>query len=69
MLFVEGTKSGWTVTRKIDIADNQFAAALEKGTEVNGSVTVDGDNHSLRVVVQDRATDAAGSIRVALARK
>jgi hypothetical protein len=68
-LFVEGTKSAFTVTRKIDIPDNQIASALVSGTEVNGSVTVDGEGHSLRVVVQDRATDAAGSVRVALAGK
>jgi hypothetical protein len=68
-LFVEGAKTSRTMTIKIDLAEAQLAGALEKGMEVGNTIRLDGPSGELRVVVQDRATGAAGSIRVALGKK
>jgi len=68
-LFVEGTKSVRTLTRKFEIPDNQLAAALESGLDVTDSLDAGPQAGDLRVVVQDHATGAAGSVRLSLKSK
>ncbi len=66
---VEGSSTARTITRKLEIPDAQLAAALEKGIVVNDSIAADGNTGTLRIVAQDRATGAAGSLRIRLNRK
>jgi VWFA-related protein len=63
---IEGTQSGKAVTNRIEIPEARLASALEKGMVVTDSIEAAGQTARLRVVVQDRATGAAGSVRVAL---
>lgn len=63
-----GTGKVWTKTIRIDIRDDQFDAALDKGITSNQLLETDGKARDLRVVVQDRTTGAAGSVRIALGR-
>ena len=49
-----------------EIPDGQLAAALNKGIVFNESIGVDRPAGELRIVAQDRATGAAGSVRVPL---
>jgi hypothetical protein len=67
-LFIEGTQSIRTLNRRFEIPDEQLAAALQSGLEVKDSLNAGGNARSLRVVVQDRATGAAGSVRLSLGR-
>jgi VWFA-related protein len=67
-LYLEGEKSAYKITRKIAIPENQLAAALETGIAVDVSVALSGPTGDLRVVVQDDATGAGGSVRVPLRR-
>jgi VWFA-related protein len=64
----EGSGKALTKTFKIDIPDDQFAAFLEKAIDTVESIDV-GKAEYLRVVVQDRTTGAAGSVRVPLGKK
>ena len=66
---VEGSGSVSTKTLKIDIPDDQFAAMLEKGIDAIESMDTAGKAETVRLVVQDRATGAAGSVRIPLARR
>src|SRR5207248_1133122 len=68
-LYVSGTKSAYKLSRKIVIQDNQLAAALEAGMIVDASIGLIEPTGDLRVVVQDSATGAGGSVRVPLGRK
>ena len=63
--FIEGSRTARTITRKLEIPDAQLATALEKGIVVNDSI----GGGVLRIVAQDLATGAAGSIRVPLVRR
>jgi VWFA-related protein len=67
---VEGTHTARTITRKLEIPDGELAAALEKGIVVSDSIAADGRpgtvRDTLRIVAQDRATGAAGSLRIRL---
>jgi VWFA-related protein len=67
--FAEGSHTARTITRKLEIPDAELAAALEKGVVVNDSITADGPMDTLRIVAQDRATGAAGSLRIRLSPK
>ena len=58
--FIEGSRTARTITRNIEIPDDQLSAALKKGITVTDSVGAG----ELRIVAQDRATGAAGSVRV-----
>jgi hypothetical protein len=51
------------------IPDKLLAASLEKGIAVNDSVALDDRTGVLRIVAQDRATVAAGSVRVPLSKR
>jgi VWFA-related protein len=66
---MEGSRTARTVTRKVEIPDQQLAAALMRGIVVDDSIGVDGQTGELRIVAQDRATGAAGSVRVPLGNK
>jgi len=68
-LYMEGAKSAYKITRKIAIPDSQLAAALESGFVLSASVGLTEPAGELRVVVQDAATGAGGSVRVPLRRK
>jgi hypothetical protein len=67
--FLEGSRTARTVTRSLEIPDKQLAAALQRGIVVDDSIGVDGQTGELRIVAQDRATGAAGSLRVPLGNK
>ena len=67
-LYLDGAASVYKITRKIAIPDDQLAAALETGIVVDVSVALPGPAGDLRVVVQDDATGAGGSVRVPLRR-
>ncbi|HEY2843904.1 MAG TPA: VWA domain-containing protein, partial [Bryobacteraceae bacterium] len=67
-LYLEGAPSAYKITRKIAIPDDQLAAALDMGIVVEVSVGLPGPAGDLRVVVQDNATGAGGSLRVPLGR-
>lgn len=66
---VEGTHTARTITRKLEIPDGELASALEKGIVVSDSIPEDSPTGTLRIVAQDRATGAAGSLRIRLDRK
>jgi hypothetical protein len=67
--YVEGTQSAWRVTRKIEVPEDQLAAALDGGVVVDASVQLQEPKGELRVVVQDDRTGAGGSLRVPLGRQ
>ena len=66
--YVEGTKSAWRVTRKIEVPEDRLAAALDGGVVVDASVQLIEPRGALRVAVQDDRTGAGGSLRVPLGR-
>ncbi len=66
---LEGLPTAWKVTRKIEIPTDQLAARLEKGELINTSITPEGPPGILRIVAQDQATGAAGSLRIPLGGK
>ena len=68
-LYLEGEKSAYKITRKVAIPDAQLAAALAQGIVVDVSVGLPAPTGDLRVVVQDTATGAGGSVRVPLGRQ
>ena len=65
-LFVEGSRTARTIASNLEIPDAQLAAALMNGLVVNDSIGVDRSMGELHIVAQDRATGAAGSVRVPL---
>lgn len=65
-LFVEHSKTARTITRKIEIPDEQLAMALEKGVAVDGSIQSDNRTGIVRIVARDPATGASGSVRLPL---
>jgi hypothetical protein len=67
--FIEGSKTARTITKKVEIPDAELAVALEKGIAVNDSIGVDSQTGVLRIVVQDRTTGAAGSVRAQLGKR
>lgn len=65
----EGAAKVVTKTLRITVPEDQFAAFLEKGIDTSQAVEADGSAASVRVVVQDRASGAAGSVTVPLNRR
>jgi VWFA-related protein len=65
---IEGSRSARTFVTKFQIPNDQLSAALEKGVSMIGSIASDGGLSELRIVAQDPATGAAGSVRVPLGR-
>jgi VWFA-related protein len=63
---VDGAGKVITKTLKIAIPDDQFAAFLEKGIDTSQTIETAGAAGSVRVVVQDLNTGAAGSVTVPL---
>jgi hypothetical protein len=68
-LSIDDSRGYRTVSAKVKIPDAALAASLEKGITVNDSIDGNGLTGRLRVVAQDRATGAVGSIRVPLGGK
>jgi VWFA-related protein len=68
-LYLEGAPSAYKLAHKIAIPEDQLAAALDKGIVVEVAIGVPGPTGDLRVVVQDDATGAGGSVRVPLGKK
>jgi hypothetical protein len=64
-IFIEGAPTARTITRKIEISEDQLAAALETGIAITDSSAAG----VLRIVAQDRATGAAGSVRIVLSKR
>ena len=69
LLYMEGAPSAYRLSRKIAVPEDQLAAALETGITVDASIGLLAPTGDLRVVVQDQATGAGGSVRVPLGRK
>ena len=67
-LSIDGSRGYRTISAKVKIPDAGLAAALEKGITVDDSIDGNGLTGRLRVVAQDQATGAVGSIRVPLGR-
>jgi VWFA-related protein len=67
-LSIDGSRGYRTVSAKVKIPDAALAASLEKGITVNDSIDGAGLSGKLRIVAQDRATGAVGSMRVPLGR-
>jgi VWFA-related protein len=68
-LYLAGAKSARTITRKITIPEDGLAAALVKPVEIVSTITDNGAATELRAMAQDKATGAAGSVRVPLHRE
>jgi VWFA-related protein len=68
-LSIDGSRTARTITTKVKIPDALLTSSLEKGIAVNDSIDRTGQTGRLRVVAQDRATGAVGSIRVPLGGK
>ena len=66
---LEDSNSAQAVTRTIEVPEDQLATALEKGIVIDHSIEWQGKASDLRVVVEDKATGAAGSLRVPLGKK
>jgi hypothetical protein len=58
------TAEALTRTIRIDIPDDQFAAALKEGIVVIDVVETDGKPTGVRIVTQDASTGTAGSLRL-----
>lgn len=67
--FTEGSRTARTVTRTFEIPDTQLADALKHGIVVDDSIGVAAQTGELLIVAQDRATGAAGSVRVPLSKR
>jgi VWFA-related protein len=65
-LSIDGSRGYRTISTKVRIPSEGLAAALERGIAVNDSIDGTGLTGRLRIVAQDRATGAVGSIRVPL---
>jgi hypothetical protein len=66
---IEDSNAAQVVTRTIEVPENQLATALEKGIVIDHSIEWQGKATNLRVVVEDKATGAAGSLRIPLGKK
>jgi len=66
---IEGLRAAQITTTKVTIPDKLLADALEKGIVVNHAIEMDGKTGVLRIVAQDPATGAAGSVRVPLGKR
>jgi VWFA-related protein len=66
---VEASNTAQSVTRTIEVPEDQLATALERGIVIDHSIEWQGKATDLRVVVVDKATGAAGSLRIPLAGK
>jgi len=64
--YVEGVEKVMNKTIQLEIPDGQFASFLEKGLDAETSIDEAAGARALRVVVQDKATGAAGSVTVPL---
>jgi hypothetical protein len=65
-IFVGGSRSARTINRKFEIPDEQLASPLTQGLIVTDTVEMPAKTADARVVAQDPATGAAGSIRISL---
>jgi hypothetical protein len=66
---LEDSKSFQVMTRPIEIPEDQLSTALEKGIVVAHSIEWQGKPTDVRVVVEDKGTGAAGSLRIPLGKK
>ena len=66
---VEESTSAQTTSRTIEIPEEKLAAALEKGFTFDHTIEWHGKTGNLRVVVEDKASGAAGSLRIPLGKK
>jgi VWFA-related protein len=66
---VEESASAQTTSRTIEIPEEKLAAALEKGFTFDHTIQWQGKTGNLRVVVEDKASGAAGSLRIPLGKK
>jgi len=67
--YVEKSNSAQATTRTIEIPEDQLAVALKKGVVIDHSIEWQGKAGDLRVVVEDKASGAAGSLRIPLGKR
>lgn len=65
-LMVEGSRALRRITGNLRIPGDALATTLQKGLWLDDSIAVEGGSGALDVVAQDRATGAAGTIRLPL---
>lgn len=63
---VEGSNAARRIAGRVRIPEDRLADALRKGLSVSDSFALGSPVSRLRVVAQDRATGAAGSVRIPL---
>jgi VWFA-related protein len=66
---VEESNSAQTTSRTIEIPEEEYATALEKGFTFDHSIQWQGKTGNLHVVVEDKTSGAAGSVRIPLVKK
>ena len=66
---VEESTSAQTTSRTIEIPEEKLAAALERGFSFDHTIEWPKKTGNLRVVVEDKASGAAGSLRIPLGKK
>jgi hypothetical protein len=64
--YIESSKSAQVATRSIEIPENEFARALDRGIALDHAIEFHGNAGQLRVVVVDKATGSAGSLTLPL---
>lgn len=67
--YVEKSRSAQATTRAIEIPEDQLAIALTKGFAIDHAIEWQGKPSELRIVVEDKASGAAGSLRISLGKK
>lgn len=65
-LMVEGAHTAQRILGNLHIPGDELASTLQKGLWLDDSIAVNGASGALHVVAQDRATGAAGTIRLPL---
>jgi len=65
---VEGSNAARRIAGRVRIPQDQLASALRKGLSVNDTIALSSPVSRLSVVAQDRATGAAGSVRIPVER-
>ncbi len=64
--YVENSKSSQRTTRTFAIPEDQLAIALEKGVGFDHAIEWQGKPSTLRIIVEDKTSGAAGSLRIPL---
>ncbi len=66
---LEDANSVQVLTRNIEIPEAQLATALEKGIVIDHAIERKAKSSGIRIVVEDKSSGAAGSLRIPLGKK